>query len=110
MRKKFGKWSIGSDDESVFFDSGQGQSVCCVDPLRAYLDLKHHAERGPEMAPLLKTQIDIARRLRAREDPEKILQDYKPAGIARAHLDFTREVVRSSADRTESMRDTEHRA
>ncbi len=48
------------------------------------------------MAPLLRRQIDIARRIRAGEHPEKIFDEYRREGVAKEHIDFVLEAVKSS--------------
>ncbi|MBN2565136.1 MAG: hypothetical protein JXB46_05450 [Candidatus Eisenbacteria bacterium] len=89
-------WLVVPNDEGVLHNRGKGYGVFCVDPVQAYLDLRFHPERGAEMAPLLRRQVDIARRIRARESLEDILDRYRGEGITREMVDFVRGVVHTS--------------
>jgi len=89
-------WFVVPNDEGVFHNCGTVENVMCVDPVQAYLDLQAHPERGTEMAPLLRKQIDIARRIRAYDSLEKILDDYKSEGISREHINFVKKAISPS--------------
>ncbi len=88
-------WLVVPNDEGVFHDKGKGMGFFCADPLQIYLDLDAHPERASEMAPLLRRQVDIARRLRAYHEPVEILNDYRSEGISKAHIDYVRSVISS---------------
>ncbi len=89
-------WLVVPNDEGVLHNRGKGQGIYCADPLQVYLDLDAHPERAAEMAPLLRRQTDVARRIRAYEPLEKIFGDYKGEGISKAHIDFIRSAITSN--------------
>jgi DNA-binding transcriptional regulator YhcF (GntR family) len=89
-------WLVVPNDEGVMHNRGKGHGVFCVDPVQAYLDLRFHPERGMEMAPLLRRQIDIARRLREGAFLEDILDAYRHEGVSREMIDFVWAVVHNS--------------
>ena len=88
-------WLVVPNDEGVLHNRGKGHGIYCADPLQVYLDLDAHPERAAEMAPLLRRQTEVARRIRAYEPLEKILDDYKGEGISMAHIDFIRSAITS---------------
>lgn len=92
-------WLVIPNDDGVLQNRGKTDlDFFCVDPVQAYLDLFSHPERGAEMAPLLRRQIDIARRIRSRESLESIYGDYREEGITKEHIDHIRKVIHSSVE------------
>jgi hypothetical protein len=98
-------WLVVPNDEGVLHNRGKGYGVFCVDPVQAYLDLRFHPERGAEMAPLLRRQVDIARRIRARDYLEDILDDYRHEGITQEMILFVRGVVNTSVTYHPALRE-----
>lgn len=86
-------WLVVPNDEGVLHNRGRGQDVYLVDPVQVYIDLDAHPERASEMAPLLRRQTDVARRIRAYDFLEDILDDYRGEGISREHIDFIRNAI-----------------
>jgi MarR family/Transcriptional regulator, AbiEi antitoxin, Type IV TA system len=81
-------WFVVPNDEGVLHNRGKGGDVFCADPVQVYLDLDAHPERASEMAPLLRRQTDVARRIRSYHYLEDILDDYRGEGISKEHIDF----------------------
>ena len=86
-------WLVVPNDEGVLHNRGKGSGVFCADPVQVYIDLDAHPERASEMAPLLRRQTDVARRIRAYDYLEDILDDYSGEGISKEHIDFVQNTI-----------------